>query len=189
MSTIVLWFKKTWLVIVITALCFASAPLAIVYAVEPSDPISPPVPTKKMPVRLEGVWAREQVIYSKLGVFLNNIDQRMTKGVELINKAKANGKDTLALQTALDTFSAAVKQAEPIYQSTNGIVSAHQGFDENGKVTDQIQAISTVKDLGEKFKEIRQLLLEPRKALREALKVFRQANTPTVTPAPTQSGG
>jgi hypothetical protein len=193
MSTIVVRLKKTWLVVTITALGFAFMPLAGAHAFTPPNPIATPVttpvPAQRGTDRLVQVWAKEQAIYGKLGTFLNNVDERITKGQELINKAKAKGKDTSALQTALDTFSAAVKQAQPIYQSTQGIVSSHSGFDANGQVTDQTQALTTVQDLGGKFKDIHQLLYDPRVALREAIKAFRQANAPKASPTPNQSGG
>jgi hypothetical protein len=92
------------------------------------------------------------------------------------------------LQTPLDNFSAAAKQAQPIFRDTSATVSSHPGFDTNGNVTDRAQALATVKDLGDKFKEIHQLLSDPRDSLRQALKDFRQANTPTPNPAPNQSG-
>ena len=193
MSTIEVWFKKTWLVVAITALGFAFMPLASAYAyTQPNPnatPVTTPVPTQKDTDRLVQVWAKEQAIYGKLGTFLNTVDERITKGQDLINKAKAKGKDTSALQTALDTFSAAVKQVQPIYQSTQGIVSSHSGFDANGQVINAAQALTTVQDLGGKFKDIRQVLHDPRMALRDAIKAFRLKNAPTASPTPNQSGG
>jgi hypothetical protein len=189
MSTIVVWLKKTWLAACILALGFASLPMVGAHALTVSDPRTTPTPTQKGTNRLEQVWVREQAIYGKLSTFFTDIDQRITRWQQLINKAKANGKDITTLQTALDNFSGAVKQAEPIYQSTIGTVSSHPGFDENGNVTDQAQALTTVKDLGEKFREIRQLILGSANALRDAMKAFRSANLPAATPAPNQSGG
>ena len=192
MSTIVVWFKKTWLIVAITALGIAFMTPASVYAITPSDPItapvSTPIPPQKGLNRLSQVWSREQVIYSKLGTFLNNVNTRITNIQGLINKAKAKGKDTSAVQTALDAFSAAVKQVQPIYVSTQRIISSHEGFDGNGQVIDQVKALSTVKNLGEKFKEIHQLLSDPRNALLDAIKAFRQVNGPSVSPTPNQSG-
>ncbi len=189
MSMIVMWFKKTWLVAFVTVFCFGAIPMANAFAFEPFDTITPTPPTPQPSDRLESAWAKEKVIYNKVGLFFNNSDPIVTKVQSLINKAKANGKDTAAIQSALDAFSKAVQQAEPIYQSSGGIVSAHPGFDENGKVSDQVQALATVKDMREKFMEIRQLLLDPKNALRDALKAFRQGNKPSITPAPTQSSG
>jgi len=163
--------------------------MANVFAIEPPDSITPTPPTTQPSDRLESAWAKEKEIYNKLGLLFNNSDPIITKIQGLINKAKAKGKDTAVLQSALDAFSEAVKQAEPIYQSIEGIVNSHQGFDENGKVTDQIQALATVNDMRGKFLEIRQLLLDPRKALREAIKTFREGNKPSITPSPTQKSG
>ena len=192
MSTIVVWFKKTWLVVAVTALVIAFMTPVSVYAITLSDPIATPITTPIPPQkgidRLAQVWVREQDIYAKLGAFLNNINIRITNIQELINKAKAKGKDTSGVQTALDAFSAAVKQTQPIYQSTQGIISSHAGFDGNGQVTDQVQALTTVKNLGEKFKEIHQILSDPRNALRDAIKAYRQANEPNASPTPNQSG-
>jgi hypothetical protein len=189
MSTIALWFKKTWLILGIAALGLVFMPLASAQALAPSNPTTPPIPTQARGDRLAQVWVREQAIYAKLSTFFADIDKRTTRWQQLINKAKANGKDISTLQTALDNFSGAVKQAEPIYQSTIGTVSSHPGFDENGKVTDQAQALTTVKNLGEKFREIRQSILGPANALRDAMKAFRSANPPAATPTPDQSGG
>ena len=178
MSMIVMWLKKTWLIAIVTALGFGSLPIANVFALGVLDPITPtpqaPLPTN----RLERIWAREQKIYTRLGKFLNNYDSLKTKAQGLINKAKANGKDTSTLQAALDAFTDAVNQTEPIYQSAGGITSSHQGFDENGKVIDHDQALAMVKDLRSKFKGIHQLLVDPRKALRAAFKAYREAINP-----------
>ena len=189
MSMIVIWFKKTFLIAMAATLGFGTLPTANVFALEASALITP-TPSAQPPAdRLERIWAREQTIYTKLGTFLNNSDQLITKAQGLINKAKANGKNTSALQAALDAFTGAVKQAKPIYQSADEIVSSHQGYDENGKLIDEVQGLATIKDLGSKFKEIRQLLLDPRKALRDAFKAFRKVNRPSATPTPTQNGG
>jgi hypothetical protein len=189
MSMIALWFKKTWLILGIVALGFGFMPLASAQALAPSNPATPPIPTQTGGDRLTQAWVREQAIYGKLGTFFADVDQRIPRLQQLINKAKANGKDVSGLQTALDNFSGAVKQAEPIYQSTAGTVASHPGFDGNGNVTDQTQALTTVRNLGEKFREIRQLILVPANALRDAMQAFRSANSPSATPAPTQSGG
>ena len=189
MKTIELWFKRIWLVVAIITFGFAYGPMAGAYALTPTATGIPTAPAPKAKERLRQVWSREQVVYAKLDTFLNNVDQGISNVQELINRAKTRGKDTSDLQNALDSFSEAVNQAEPIYQSTAGIVTSHPGFDENGNVTDPLQAFATVKELGEKFKQIRQLLLGPGKALREALKTFHDENMATAVPKPTQIGG
>jgi hypothetical protein len=189
MSMIVMWFKKAFLMVWVAALGFGTLPMINASALGPSDSTTPTPPTQSPTDRLESVWIKEQAIYTKLGSFLNNSDPFLTRAQGFINKAKANGKDTSALQAALDAFANALKQAEPIYQSAGEIISSHKGFDENGKVINQVQALATVKDLRNNFIEIHQLLLGPRQALKDAFKAFREANKSSTTPTPTQSSG
>ena len=80
------------------------------------------------------------------------------------------------MQTALDAFEAALKNAQPIYESANGIVNSHDGFDSNGKVTDPEKAKVTVQAMREKFKAIHDAMDGTGKALHEAIKAFREAN-------------
>jgi hypothetical protein len=122
--------------------------------------------------KLEKAWARQLRIYALMG----RTDNFVEKAQHLIERAAENGKDVSALQTALDAFETALKDAQPVYESTKGIVNSHQGFDENGKVTDAEKAKETVREMGEKLKEIKDAMDGTGKALREALKVFRQAN-------------
>jgi hypothetical protein len=98
------------------------------------------------------------------------------KAQMLIDRAQANGKDVSALQAALDAFEAALKEAQPIYESAKGIVNSHQGFDGNGKVTDAVKAQATVNAMRGKFKEIKDAMNGTGKALRDAIRAFRAAN-------------
>jgi hypothetical protein len=83
----------------------------------------------------------------------------------------------------LDAFEAATKNAHPIYESAKGIINSHQGFDADGKVTDPEKARETVKAMGEKLKAIKDAMNGTGKALREAIKAFREANPrPVKTP-------
>jgi hypothetical protein len=102
----------------------------------------------------------------------------------LIDRAKANGKDVSAVQSALNAFEAALKTAQPIYESTKGIVNSHQGFDDSGKVIDPAKAQETVLAMRGKFQEIRTALNGTGRALRDAIRAFRAAN-PRPQPTPT----
>jgi hypothetical protein len=89
------------------------------------------------------------------------------------------------VQAALDAFEDAIKNAKPIYESANGIVNSHLGFDVEGKVTDPEKAKETVHQMGEKMKEIREALGGTGKALHDAIRAFREANPrPERTPNP-----
>ena len=78
-----------------------------------------------------------------------------------------------------------MKDAKPIYESAKGIINSHQGFDANGKVTDLEKAKETVKAMHAKMQEIKTAMGGTGKALREAIKAFREANPrPVKTPTP-----
>jgi hypothetical protein len=101
----------------------------------------------------------------------------------LIDRASENGRDVTALQAALDAFEAAVQTARPQYEELAEIVDAHSGFDADGKVTDVEQARATVKELGAGLKDVKTAMGGKGKALREAIKAFREANKPDEEPA------
>lgn len=186
MTAMSVWIRRAGLVGAIIMLGLLSLPTAAASASALPDIATPPAPSQVRTQRLAQAWSREQQIESKLDTFFNTVDTRISNGQALIDRAKANGKDVSTLQVALDAFSAAVKQAQPIFQTTNGIVAAHQGFDSSGNVTDPTKALETVQDLRDKFQQIRQILELPRLALKDAIQAFRQANWPS--PTPTQPG-
>lgn len=178
-------FKKTLLLALAAALTVASLPLASVSALGLDDP-KPPRPDGQVAnEKLEQVWARQQSVYEKIGKGFDR-DAEFTERVQkLIDRARENGKDVSAVQAALDAFEAAVKQAHPVYESGKGIINSHQGFDASGKVTDPEKARETVRAMGEKLKEIKTAMNGTGKALREAIKAFREANPrPAKTPTP-----
>ncbi len=187
MATIAALISKAWLVVTMAVTGIAGRLPAQHQALVPSGASGTPAPqvstTDSYP-RLQKAWAREQKVYDRLGKFFDNVDQRIQNGQDRIDKAKANGKDVTALQDALDAFSAAVKQARPIYESANGIVASHQGFDENGNVVDAVKAFQTVLDMRSKLVQIRDIIVPPAKALRQAIQEFRQANPPVAAPTP-----
>ena len=170
-------FKKTILVALAAALVFAAFPVTSVFA-QGENPPKGELTNEK----LEQVWARQLKIYERLGKGFDDIDGRVAKFQARIDKAAENGKDVSALQAALDAFEAASKSAKPIYDSISGVVNSHQGFDANGKVIDAEKAKATVQDMRAKLKELKSAMGGTGKALREALKAFREANKPTDAP-------
>ena len=179
MTTIAMWVSKAWLVLTLGVVGITTAVPANAYALSPSDTATPAAPSF---TRLERAWAREQRVYSRMGKFFDNIDTRLERAQQLIDRAKANGKDVSALQAALDAFSAAVKQARPTYEGIKGIISSHQGFDNNGNVVDAVKALETVQDMHGKLKDTRRTVLPAAHALRQAIRDFRDANQPVATP-------
>ena len=184
MKTLISPFKKTVLIALVAVLVLTALPLTSAHATALNDPTPPPPTDRQLSnERLERVWARLQRAYERQGHMLERADGMTERIQGLIDKMNENGKDTTALQTALDAFEEALKDAHPIYESAKGILNSHQGFDANGKVTDREKAIETVKELGAKLKEVRQTVGEPGHALREAIQAFRDANPPAEHPA------
>jgi hypothetical protein len=176
-------FKKTILIALVAALAVASQPFVSVSAAGAYDP---PVPGEKQlsNERLEQIWARQLQRYERVGSRFEREDEFLDRVQGLIDRAEANGKDASAVQAALDAFEVAVQKAHPIYESANGIVNSHQGFDQNGKVTDAAKAQETVKAMRAKFQEVKDAMGGTGRALHQALKAFRQAN-PQPQPTPT----
>ena len=175
-------FKKTVLVALAAALALAAFSVTSVYASGLSDSENPPIDTARLSDEyLERIWARMQRIYERQGHNLERADAMVERVQNLIDRLEENGKDVTAMQAALDTFEEALKEAHPIYKSAKGVINSHQGFDADGKVTDHEKAVETVKGLGEKLKEVRKIVGGPGKALREAIKAFRDAHHPADT--------
>ncbi len=176
-------FKKTMLLALVAALGLASLPMFGVAAAGAKDPSVPPQ-GELTNERLEKIWAKQLEAYEKFG----KSDEFVGKVQQLIDRAGQNGKDVSGIQAALDAFEAALKDAKPIHASMNGIVNGHQGFDANGKVTDPEKAKETVRQMGEKLKELKDAkdaMGGAGKALHEAIQAFREANPrPEKTPTP-----
>ena len=188
MKKITSMFKKTILVALVAALAVAALPLTGVFAAPAQDPSTPPAEGERSGVRLEKLWARATKGVERFGKLIERSDKLTEKIQNLIDKAAANGKDVAAVQAALDAYNHAVDDAGPMYDEAKAIVATHAGFDDAGKVTDFEQAKSTLKELGAQLKALREHIGLPGKALREAIKAFREAN-PRPTPTPSAPAG
>lgn len=164
-------FKKTMMVALAVALVFTALPMTSAFAQGENPPKG-----ELSNERLERAWARQLKLYEKIGKGFEDTDAQIAKIQARIDKAAENGKDVTALQAALDAFESALKSARPTYNSMNGIITSHQGFDANGKVTDVEKARATVEEMRTKMQELKSAMNGTGKALREALKAFREAN-------------
>ncbi len=170
-------FKKTILFALIAALGMLFMPQANASAAGAYDPPAPPAgPISNE--RLERTWMRQLRIYERIGRGFSQEEAFVERVQLLIDRAEANGKDASAVQTALNAFKTALKDAHPLYESTRGIVNSHQGFDSAGKVTDPQKARETVDTMRAKLKEIETAMDGTGRALREAIRAFREANPP-----------
>jgi len=182
MKKLGLLFKKTILMTLFASIALAALPLSSVLASGLAEPPTPPAGSRRISdERIEQIWARLQEVYERQGQWLERADGMTERFQNLIERMNENGKDTTSLQAALDTFEEGLKDTHPIHESAKGIINSHKGFDAEGNVTDREQAIETVRDLGSKIREVRYFIGEPRKALREAIKAFRDTHRPADT--------
>jgi uncharacterized protein YbaA (DUF1428 family) len=172
------WFKNILLAAMVLALVAAALPWTSVFAAPAADPSTPPADGEESNTRIEALWTREQNAVERMGKVLDRSTTMTEKVQTWIDKAREDGKDVTALQAALDAYKQAVQAAGPMYEQAQSIVQKHAGFDADGKVTDREQAMQTLKDLGTQLKALREQVGTPGKALREAIKAFREANKP-----------
>jgi hypothetical protein len=173
--------KKIALVTLVLAIGLAAFPLTSASAAGSNDQTNPHPGNP----RLEKAWVHLQRAYQRQGNRLARSGNFIANVQGLIDKANTNGWNTSSLQDALDAFSAAIPAAQAAHDPGVAIIASHAGFDADGKVTDRATAITTVKSLSQVIKDTHTAMNGTGKALREAIKTFRDAHPrPTTTPAP-----
>jgi len=170
--------KKVTLIALVIAISLAFVPFSSALAAGEKPEINHSTFSGIEGIRLAIIWERLQNIYSRQSIFLERSIVIVDKIQERIDQANQNGRDTTQLLSALDTFRQTLKDVNPIHQKAKGIIAAHKGFDDNGKVIDRSQAIETVKSLGKLLKDARSLVKDPDIHLRNAVKAFQDANPP-----------
>ena len=182
-------FRKFVLGALIAALAVAALPFSSAFAAGAADPTPPAGGALKSPTRandrLELAFARQQFHVQRIGLVISDSAAAFTRVQNLLDKAKANGKDASAVQSAFDAFKAAFEQGKPLYEQAKSIAAGHVGFDAAGKVTNTEQAKATVKSLNDVLKQYRGTVQPAFKTLREAVKAFRLANPKTPIQTPT----
>jgi hypothetical protein len=136
--------------------------------------------------RLEDRWVRLQATYQIQSNRLSDASTFIARVQALIDKATGKGWDTSAVQAALNALSAVIPAVQAAHAPGAAIIASHTGFDASGKVTDRATALATAKSLSQELKDTRTAMNGTWKALREAVRAFRQAHprtAPTTTPA------
>jgi hypothetical protein len=192
MSKLIAFFKKFALTALVLAIGLVALPASSASAAGLQDETPPattlpanevaPVPARDN-ARLEKVWARAQTVYQRQSERLSKSDEFITRAQSLIDKANQKGWDTSVVQAALNAFSAVIPAAQAAHNPGVTIIASHNGFDADGKVTDQAAAVETVKALSQVLKDTRLAMNGTSHALREAVKAFRDAHRPVQAPA------
>lgn len=164
-------FTKIMAALIAVALAFAAFPVSSAFAADEN----PPALTDE---QIETAWARQTGAYERLGKAFEDTDAHIAKFQSMLDKAAENGRDVADLQAALDAYAAALVASRPAYETLGQVFRTHSGFDANGKVTDSEKALITIKEARDQMKTIKDSMGGSFKALREALKAFREANKP-----------
>jgi len=168
--------KKIVMVALVVVLGMAAFPASNVSAAGMADETTPPERTEKSGERLEKAWERTLKMNQRVGRIFDRVDTVTEKIQILIERANEKGMDTANVQVALDAFTASVDEAFPIYERAQDLIKKYSGFDANGKVTVPEKALETLKSLKESYAEIREITGMKGKALRDAIKAFREEN-------------
>jgi hypothetical protein len=176
-------FRKLVLSLFVVGIGMAAIPFGTVSAASLEDPANPPV-AQADHLRLERVWMREQLRFQREGFWLSQAQAVITHIQTLIDKASQKGLDTSEVQAALNAFSTVIPAAQAAHDKGTPIISNHAGFDASGKVTDPVTAVDTTQALAQVLKDTRLAMNGTGKALRQAIREFRQAHQKDITPAP-----
>jgi uncharacterized phage infection (PIP) family protein YhgE len=95
---------------------------------------------------------------------------------EWIDKLKAEGKDTSALEAALSTFHTQMASAQAAHDAAASTLANPAGFDSNGKVVDEALAKQTLDSARASLKQAHDLLVQAVRDLHQAVKDYRAAN-------------
>lgn len=176
-------YKKLLLAGVVGLLIASVMPVASVFAAPVGEDPNPDQGKDVYP-RLEQAFKRVQSWYEKQGEFLERADDYIRKAKTFISKAEQRDLDTSALRSLLESFESSIPVVQAAHDRAGAIITAHNGFDANGKVTDPEKAAQTVKDAASALQEGRQAHSGKGKALAEAIKAFWKDNKPP-RPTPT----
>lgn len=124
---------------------------------------------------LERLYQWELKILQQQQTRLDKAGTVASRAQAFIDKQKEEGKDVGALQGVLAKFNEALVAAKSQRDSAQGILNAHAGFDNNGKVTDVEQARQTPRTAGKAERDCHRTLAQGLWQLRDAIFEYRTA--------------
>ena len=122
---------------------------------------------------LEKAFNRENQALGAQATNLDKIGKLATTAQDWITKALAKGWNVSDLEATLSTFNGQIANAKSLHETAAGILSAHNGFDTSGKVTDVIGATQTVKDARQDLRDTHNVIRQAVSDLRGAIRTFR----------------
>lgn len=161
---------------IVAALLVFALPATSVAAQSPTpQPKTPQAAGARIDTRLARLYQAAQKLLDRQAKNLERADKFSAAVSNRIAKLKAAGKDTSAIETALDQFQKDVSQARQKHETAATLLAAHAGFDANGQVTDRAAARDTLKNVNSPLREAHKLIADAFKTVRQAFKQLRQA--------------
>lgn len=137
---------------------------------------------QRLEKRLEVAFARIQLIFQRQEDGLARVDEIIARTEALLDLAAKKGLDASAVAKALSDLKTALPAAQSAHNQAGAILAAHNGFDDQGKVTYAAAAGETLKATAEALKAYRATLDSSGRALREAVRAFLEANRGSFKP-------
>ncbi len=134
--------------------------------------------------RLQAAFAFQQTRLGTQAQNIQDLSDVSAKAQARIDDLRARGKDVASLEAALAEFEGALPAINSAHQQAADLIAAHSGFDNNGKVTDLAAAADTVENIHRAFEQAHQQMVDAARALRQAIRNYREANAPQTTPQP-----
>jgi phage host-nuclease inhibitor protein Gam len=125
---------------------------------------------------LQKAYQNEQKWLSTQQSNLGKANDMVTKVQDLISKGQGKGLDTSDLSSALSIFQGQLSTSQAADTTAANLLSAHNGFDGSGNVTDQASAAQTVKDANQALKTASDTLKQASQDLGTAVKAWEEAN-------------
>jgi peptidoglycan hydrolase CwlO-like protein len=167
--------RKLVVLVLIMVVLAGATPTGYVFAAPLLDDPNPDNGKDAYP-RIEKAFQRVNARYAKQGAFIDKAEKFISKAETLIGKATERGLDVSAVQAALDVFADSLPAVQMAHDRAGVIISAHNGFDGNGRAIDINLAAQTVRDAATALQEARRAHLGKGKALAEAIRAFIKAN-------------
>ncbi len=156
----------------ITGIVLLAIPSQSVFAQDDTPPNSPRKQQKDLSDVLEALTDK----YDDMGDAIQNTDDVVRKIQGWIEQLESHDRDASGLQTSLDTFLTNMEAVQTTYDNVGDLLNVHAGFDADGNVTDEIQALATLRSIAEGLLDVHQLGEDARLALKWDLMTFRYLN-------------
>jgi|WetSurMetagenome_2_1015567.scaffolds.fasta_scaffold642301_1 hypothetical protein len=175
--------RKMAYVVLVLGIALAAFPVLGASAAGMDDPSNPPA-ARSGNTRIERLWTHQQAVFQRQSRRLSEATGFIAHVQQLIDKGTQKGWDTASVQSALDALSSVIPAAQAAHEPGAVVIASHAGFDENGVVTDRTLAIATEKSLAQVIKNTRTAMDGTGRALREAIRAFRDAHkqSPSIAP-------